>query len=156
MVKKVKKGILSFNGSGITLKNNEIRDIVKIIKSLENKGILSIGSTRKITNQEGGFLDFLRSLMTAGLPWIKSVLTPLTKSVLIPLGIPTETWVADAAIQKIFCGSGSTALILSNKEMKDITKIVKLLEESRLLIKWISKIIKNEAKEQKGGFLSCC
>ena len=33
-------------------------------------------------------------------------------------------------------------------------KIVKSLEESRLLIKGISEMIKNEAKEQKGGFFS--
>ena len=32
-------------------------------------------------------------------------------------------------------------------------KIVKLLEESGLFIKVVSKTIKNEAKEQKGGFL---
>ena len=34
-------------------------------------------------------------------------------------------------------------------------KIVKSLEESRLLIKGIIKTIKNEAKEQKGGFINC-
>ena len=44
------------------------------------------GSTRKITSQEGGFLNFLRSLMTAGLGSIKRVPTLLAKSVLIPLG----------------------------------------------------------------------
>ena len=33
--------------------------------------------------------------------------------------------------------------------MKDIMKIVKLLKESGLLIKEISKTIKNETKEQK-------
>ena len=33
-------------------------------------------------------------------------------------------------------------------------RIVKSLEESGLLIKGISETIKNEAKEQKGGFLS--
>ena len=33
-------------------------------------------------------------------------------------------------------------------------KIVKSLEESRLFIKGYSKTIKNEAKEQKVGFLS--
>ena len=38
--------------------------------------------------------------------------------------------------------------------MNDIMKIVKSLEESSLLIKGISKTIKNEAKEQKGRFLS--
>ena len=32
-------------------------------------------------------------------------------------------------------------------------KIVKFLEESRLLIKGISKTIKNDAKQQKSGFL---
>ena len=42
-----------------------------------------------------------------------------------------------------------TALIISNEEMKEITKIVKSLEESGLLIKRISETIKNEAKEQK-------
>ena len=40
--------------------------------------------------------------------------------------------------------------------MDDIMKIVESLEESGLLIKDVSKIIKNEAKEQKVGFLACC
>ena len=33
-------------------------------------------------------------------------------------------------------------------------KIVKFLEDSGLLIKGVSETIQNEAKEQKGGFLS--
>ena len=37
--------------------------------------------------------------------------------------------------------------------MNDIMKIVKSLEEIRLLIKDFSEEIENEAKEQKGGFL---
>ena len=37
--------------------------------------------------------------------------------------------------------------------MIDIMKSVKSLEESGLLIKGVSETIKNEAKEQKGGFL---
>ena len=37
--------------------------------------------------------------------------------------------------------------------MKDIMKIVKSLKHSGLLIKDVSETIKNEAKEQKGGFL---
>ena len=37
--------------------------------------------------------------------------------------------------------------------MNDIMKIVKSLEESRLLIKSVSETIKNEAKKQKGEFL---
>ena len=72
-------------GAGITLTNNEIKDITKVIKSLENRGTLLKGTTRKITSQEGGFLSFLGPLMTAGLPLMKSVLTHLAKSVLLPL-----------------------------------------------------------------------
>ena len=38
--------------------------------------------------------------------------------------------------------------------MEDITKIVKSLENPGLLIKRVSETIQNEAKEQKGAFLS--
>ena len=38
--------------------------------------------------------------------------------------------------------------------MKDILKTVKSLEDSGLLSEGVSEAIKNEAKEQKGGFLS--
>ena len=44
--------------------------------------------------------------------------------------------------------------MISNEEMEDIMKIVKLLENSALLLKEVSETIQNEAKEQIGGFLS--
>ena len=47
-----------------------------------------------------------------------------------------------------------TTLITSNEEMEDIMKIGKSVEESGLIIKGISETIKDEAKEQKGEFLS--
>ena len=50
---------------------------MKAIRSLENTEILLKGTTRKITSQEGGFLNFLRPLMTGGSPSIKNVLTAL-------------------------------------------------------------------------------
>ena len=56
-------------------------------------------------------------------------------------------------IKKIL-GSVTTTLIISNYEMKDIIRIVKYLEDSGLLLKGVSETIKNEGKEQKGGFLS--
>ena len=37
-------------GTGITLTDNEIKDIIKVIKSLENRGILLKGTTRKISH----------------------------------------------------------------------------------------------------------
>ena len=46
-----------------------------------------------------------------------------------------------------------TTLVILNEEMNDIMKIVKSLDESGLLIKGVSQTIKDEAKEQKGGFL---
>ena len=52
-------------------------------------------------------------------------------------------------------GSGNnTTLIISNDEMKEILKIVESLENSGLLLEGVSETIKNEGKEQKGGFLS--
>ena len=38
--------------------------------------------------------------------------------------------------------------------MEDIVKIVKSLQDSGLILKGVSETIQNEAKEQKGGFLS--
>ena len=38
--------------------------------------------------------------------------------------------------------------------MNDIMKIVQALEDSNILLKGVTKTIKNETKEQKGGFLS--
>ena len=40
--KKIKKVISSIAGSGITLTDNEIKDINKVIKSLDNRGILQL------------------------------------------------------------------------------------------------------------------
>ena len=149
-----KKSYKNLYGEEITLTKNEIKDIMKVIRSLENRGILLKGTTKKLTSQEGGFLNFLRPLMTAGLPLMKSVLTPLTKKVLSPLGLSAGISAADAAIQKKIYGLGTTTLIISNEEMNDIMKIVKSLEESGLLIRSVSETIKNEIKEQKGGLLS--
>ena len=50
-------------------------------------------------------------------------------------------------------GSSTTTSIISNEEM-NVMKIVKSLKESGLLIKGVSETIKNEAKQQKGRFLS--
>ena len=56
--------------------------------------------------------------------------------------------------KKKILGSGTTNLIISNEEMNDIMKIVQALEDSNILLKGVTKTIKNETKEQKGGFLS--
>ena len=85
--------------------------------------------------------------MTAVLPVMKYVLTTLAKSVLIPLGLAASA--TDAAIQNKIYESGTTALIISNKEMEDLLKLVKSFEESGPLMKGISETIKNEPKKTK-------
>ena len=103
--------------------------------------------------QSGGFPGrLLEPLLKIGFPLIGNVLKALAKSVLISLGLTAASSATDAAIHKKIFGSGITTLMISNEEMNDIMKIVKSLEESGLLIKGVSERIKNEAKEQKGGF----
>ena len=107
--------------------------------------------------QSGGFLGrLLGPLLKTRLRLIKDVIKPLDKSVLIPFGLTEAASAADAGIHKNVLGLGNnnTILIISNDEMKDIIKIVKSLEDSGLLFKGVSETIQNEAKEQKGGFLS--
>ena len=108
--------------------------------------------------QSGGFLGrLLGPLLKTGLPLMKSVIKPLAKSVLIPLGLTAAASAADAGIHKKILGSGhnnNTTLIISNDEIDDILKIIKSLEDSGVLLKGVSDTIQHEAKEQRGGFLS--
>ena len=87
---------------------------------------------------------------------MKIVIEPLAKSVLVPLGLTAAASVADAGIHKKILGSGhnNTTLIISNDEMYDISNIVQSLEDSGVLLKDVSETIQNEAKEQRGGYLS--
>ena len=77
----------------------------------------------------------------------------LADNVLPPLGMTAATSAIDAGFQKKIHGSGTTTLIISNEEMNDMMKIVQALEDSNILLKAVTKTIKHEAKEQKGGFL---
>ena len=85
--------------------------------------------------------------MSVGLPVMKSVLTPLDKNILVTLALTAVASATDAAIQNNIFGSRTTALIISNKERKDIMKTVKFLEELGLLINRVRKTIKGKAKE---------
>ena len=82
------------------------------------------------------------------------VALPLAKNVLAPLGL---TAAMSGSIQKKIHGSGATKgagvkLIIEQEDMNDIMKIIKALENSGILLKGVSKTIKNETKEQRGGF----
>ena len=74
----------------------------------------------------------------------------MAKNILALLGITAVASESDAGIQKEIHGSGTTTLMISNKEINDIMKIFQTLEDSNILLKGITEIIENEAKEQKG------
>ena len=92
MNKKIKNLIKNWNKWSFknNAKNSKIKDIVKVIESLENRGVFSKGTTKKSITQE------VRSLLL-----MKNILTPLAKSVLVPLGLTaaaTAATATDAAI----------------------------------------------------------
>ena len=86
----------------MTLTNNEIKDIMKVIKSLENRGTLLKETTIKITSQEGRFLYFFRPLMTF----------------VLPLRLSAGMSAIDVAIQKKIYESETTVLIIQMKKWK--------------------------------------
>ena len=116
--------------------NNNMSTNIKLSKAQISKIIKS-----------GGFLGSLLSKW--GGPLMK-VDVPLAKHISAPWGITAAASGISAGIQKKIHDSGTTTLIISN----DIMKIVQALEDSNILLKGVTKRIKNEAKEQKGGFLS--
>ena len=130
------------------------RQKIKLRNTSENNMSTDIKlSKAQISNiiKSGGFLKSLLSKIAG--PLIK-VVVPLPKNILAPLGITAAASAIDEGIQKKVHGSGTTTLIISNEEMNDIMKIVQALEDSNILLKGVTKTIKNETKEQKGGFLS--
>ena len=152
------------------------RQVSNLCKAFANKSPTDIKLSKAQLSemmQSGGFLGrLLGPLLKTGLPLIKYVIKPLAKSVLIPLGLTAAASPADAGIHKKISGSGhhspsashnhpssshnnsNAILIISNVEMDDIIKIVKSISDSGLLLKGVSETIQNEAREQRGGFLS--
>ena len=79
---------------------------------------------------------------------MKNALKKFAKSVLKTLGLAAIALATDAGIQNKFFGSGLTTLIISNREMDDIMKIVKLLDDDGFLMKGVSEAIKCKTNKQ--------
>ena len=141
----------------LLLTNRQVENIRKAFANHLSTDIkLSKTQLSKMIQSRGFLGRLLGPLLKTGLPLMKSVIKPLAKSVLIPLGL-TAAAAADAGIHQKILGSGHNniaTLIISNDEMDAILKIVKSLEDSGVLLKGVSETIQNEAKEQRGGFLS--
>ena len=73
---------------------------------------------------------------------------------MVPFWLTVAAWTTDAAIQKKVFDSGTT-LVFSNKEIDDIMKLIRSLEDAALLIKGVCEKVEQDVKEQqKGEFLA--
>ena len=143
-----------FNGNNLphellltTRHTTELRNAIE--NNLQTGIKLSKAQISKII-QSGGFLGkILGPLLKTGLPLLKSVVKPFGL-----FGLTAASSAIDAGVQKKIYGSGKTTLVISNEEVNDIMKIAQALEDSNVLLKAVTKTIKNETKEQNGGFLS--
>ena len=126
-----------------TRQNTKLRNVTNNNSATDVK--LSKAQIKKII-QSGGFLGKLLSKLAG--PLMK-VAIPLAKNVLAPLGLTVVMFAIDGSIQKKIHGSG-VKLIIEQEDMKDVMKNIK----AGILLKGVSKAIKNGTKEQRGGFLS--
>ena len=76
---------------------------------------------------------------------MKKVLTAPVKNLLVPLGLTSAALAASS--RYVF---GTTSSIIPNKEMNDITKIVKSWMLRFIDKNFFIKTIKHETKEQRG------
>ena len=133
----------------LLLTNRQVANLCQSFANHTSTGV-KLSQAQLTKMQKGGFLRFLAPLLKSGLPLPKSVIKPLGV-----LGLTAATSVTDAEINKKNFGSGDhAALIISNDDMQDILKIVKSLEDIGLLLDGITETVKNEVKEQEGGFFS--
>ena len=141
----------------LLLTNRQVANLCKAFTNHTSTDIKSSKTQLSKMIQLGGFLGrLLGPLLETGLPLMKIVIQRLAKSVLIPLGLTAAASAIYAGIHKTILGSGhNTTLIISNDEMEKILRIVKSLEDSRLLLKGVSETIKDEAKEKEEDFLVC-
>ena len=80
------------------------RQVSSIRKAFSNNSSADIEFSKNQLSkmiQSGGFLGRLFGpLLETGLPLIKSVISPLSKSILIPLGLTAAASAADAGVDK--------------------------------------------------------
>ena len=92
----------------------------------------------------GGLLELL---LKVGLLLMTNVLELLVRSVLIPLRLSVTASAADVGIHQKILASGTTMLIVSNKEMRDMMKTINFVEDSGLVKKRIAQTIENKTNK---------
>ena len=83
------------------LTNSEIKDIIKVIRPLENRRIFLKETVEKVLSQEGEVLcNFLGAIVKGHLRLVKHVFKPIAKRVFIPLGLMAAVLAAYGVIKK--------------------------------------------------------
>ena len=126
---------------------NNMSTNIKLIKAQLSKIIQSVGFLSALSG------ELADPLMKVGVP--------LAKNLLAPLATINSASAIDGAIQrwcyawKRCCKSmKSITLFISNEDMVDIIKIIKILENVRVLIDRVSEKVKHEKKTRK--WISWC
>ena len=124
------------NKLGEKVENNMSTDI-KLSKAQINKLI-----------KDGGALG---SILARFLPKLMKPAISLGKNILALLGLSAAMSSTDAAIQKKVHGYKTKTVKFSSKDLDDMTKIAKALEDPDVLMKGVTKTLKNDI--EKGGAL---
>ena len=91
----------------LLLTNTQVSNLCKAFANNSSANIKLSKTQLSKMIQSGGFLGkLLGPLLKTGLPLIKNVITPLAKSVLIPLGLTVAASAADAGIHKKYWDQG--------------------------------------------------
>ena len=127
------------------------RQVANLRKGFANHASTDvILSKAQLTKMRKGFFFIFNAIIKV---WIAFIIKSLIKPLGV-LGLTAAVSATAAAIKKILGPGNHTTLIISNDAMQDLLKIVKSLEDSGILLDGISETVKNEVKEQNGGFLS--
>ena len=134
----------------LSLTNRQVANLCKAFANYLSADIkLSKTQLFKMIQTGGFFVRLLGPLLKTGLPLITTVIKPLAKGALIPLGLAAAASAADAGIHKKILRSGhnnTTTLIISNDEINDSFDIVKSYQDSGLLLKGVTETVQNEVK----------
>ena len=164
-IKKLKEAVKSNNGTTLRIGNknfnkadllhklfltqtqvNKLRG--KVEKNMSTDIKLNKAQIHKLIKSGSALISILARFFPK---LIKPALS-LGKNTLAPLGLSVAMSVTDAAIQQNMYRSGTKTVEFSNKDLDDMTKIVKALEDSDVLMKGVTKTLKNDIKN--GGALS--
>ena len=127
------------------------RQKTKLIKALNNNMSTDLKLSKAQISKMLQSGEILGSLLSKLAGPLMKVAILLAKNVLAPLGITAAASAIDGGIQKKIHGSGTTNLIISNEEMKEIVKIVQALEDPNILLKESLKQLKMKQKNKKEG-----